>query len=517
MTGIEAILAAEPHTGNSTLQSSQDIPSVFSQEEVANETQPSSMVTASYSQVQAQSSQSMSIQPQPLLSQPQVPQEATKRYSGELSLQVPPSTQAIAGQKRTVDGHVRRSFSASSRSSQENDPDPKRRVGHSRNTSTASSAMSPRELTSELKTRLSYAMMKVQKGWESLPIYEVESLASQSGSPKSSTSGVNGRPSELTSPRVALAHHQDGDVAIGDAGNGEAQIEGQKNNERTYESFWRSQTQRTYASPQHQQVQSSSQPVADYSPRMRQNGGFLPRRTSLKGTQHRLGLGGLCHSTSDLSQYSTSSSGTTTVPPPHTPREDSLSGAHTPVPASAAPASHNDNLHTPHEPSRGQANSGRESGQTKTQSMQEQDAIETLLFMSSPGQAILNNFSSSQPNPSGHRLSQTSAPNNHISASQPLSQGSPLKSEFASYREQFREDPESGRPYGGSRANYNNLLRRTEQRRSTSTSSGVRDEARMERIDRLIDSYKEESSDEEVEIPIPQRPVEMPTSAGSGA
>ena len=153
-------------------------------------------------------------------------------------------------------------------------PDPKRHNkhgGHTRNVSaisTASSAMSPRELTNELKTRLSYAMVKVQKGWESLPIYDLESLASQSGSPSSSSGlTLNGRRtsafgSAFTSPRVALTRDQSGlsepgkDTVMHDPiAVPESSQNGNQNghNGRTYESFWRSQAQRTIPSPSNSQ------------------------------------------------------------------------------------------------------------------------------------------------------------------------------------------------------------------------------------------------------------------------
>ena len=43
------------------------------------------------------------------------------------------------------------------------------------------------QLSSELRTRLSYAMVKVKNGWQSKTIDEVESLASRKGSPASKT------------------------------------------------------------------------------------------------------------------------------------------------------------------------------------------------------------------------------------------------------------------------------------------------------------------------------------------
>ncbi|KAF2089611.1 hypothetical protein K490DRAFT_63747 [Saccharata proteae CBS 121410] len=56
-------------------------------------------------------------------------------------------------------------------------------VGHSRNTSLDSNMSRIGELSAELKTRLAYAMIKVQNGWEQKSIDEVETIASQRSTP----------------------------------------------------------------------------------------------------------------------------------------------------------------------------------------------------------------------------------------------------------------------------------------------------------------------------------------------
>ncbi|CAI4213167.1 unnamed protein product [Parascedosporium putredinis] len=68
------------------------------------------------------------------------------------------------------------------------------RMGHSRNTST---------LTSELKTRLSYAMVKVNHGWQGHSIDEVESLASHADSTSSSSSTAPKRRGSSASPALS--------------------------------------------------------------------------------------------------------------------------------------------------------------------------------------------------------------------------------------------------------------------------------------------------------------------------
>ncbi|KAM3552610.1 hypothetical protein ARSEF4850_007313 [Beauveria asiatica] len=57
------------------------------------------------------------------------------------------------------------------------------------------------DMSADLKTRLAYAMMKVHNGWQSRSLEEVESLASQAASPASSNSTVPRRQSSSTSPR----------------------------------------------------------------------------------------------------------------------------------------------------------------------------------------------------------------------------------------------------------------------------------------------------------------------------
>ncbi|KAK7539335.1 uncharacterized protein J3D65DRAFT_276081 [Phyllosticta citribraziliensis] len=56
-------------------------------------------------------------------------------------------------------------------------------AAHSRNTSTESGLSRIGKLSAELKTRLSYAMIKVQNGWEQKSFDELETVASQRNSP----------------------------------------------------------------------------------------------------------------------------------------------------------------------------------------------------------------------------------------------------------------------------------------------------------------------------------------------
>lgn len=77
-------------------------------------------------------------------------------------------------QKRTASGEVKQGGS-----SQPGSPESTAQYGHSRNTSTASKVSQISDLSNELRTCLSYAMFKVQNGWQSHNIAELEAMASQ--------------------------------------------------------------------------------------------------------------------------------------------------------------------------------------------------------------------------------------------------------------------------------------------------------------------------------------------------
>lgn len=548
--GLDALVEVEFGNGdmlegNNSAPNSQETP-VLSQETILDHNTPLSSAISSHNLPQTQPSQ---LQQAPT-SEPQISQPQLR--GGQLGLDTPVDKSSLhpgnkAGQKRTADGYIRRSSSSSSSRSStpqngtstplKGGPDPKRHHnnnkhgGHTRNVSAisiASSAMSPRELTNELKTRLSYAMVKVQKGWESLPIYDLESLASQSGSPSSSSGlTLNGRRtsafgSAFTSPRVALARDQSslsepgkdsimGDPpAVPDGLNG-----GSNGHSRTYESFWRSQAQRTLTSPSNAQHAHLAPPV-DIGSAQRPNG-YLRRSPSNGNRQQQ--RSGLSQSTSDLStssRYSASS-----IPNlPHTPgqKEDMATRITTalindrsaPTPSSAPRL--NGNTSTPE-------SSSAQATNKKTQSMQEQDAIETLLFMSSPGgHANPLNF----PPPSASQQS-SQTPSSQSQSQSQVPQGSPLKTSFSL---ETKKEPNSPDPpprirlapgqssfygpdgqfyssvshdklYGTSAERHDRRKDMEQRRRSGGRLTG-------EEIERLIDSYKGESSDEEVEIPLPQ-------------
>ncbi|KAI0173162.1 hypothetical protein GGR52DRAFT_375182 [Hypoxylon sp. FL1284] len=251
--------------------------------------------------------------------------------------------------KRMADGMVKHARNSSSVSPV--------RVGHSRNTSTVSvaSTASSRigELSAELRTKLSYAMVKVNNGWQGHSIDEVESLASQAASPTSSTSTLHGRYGASASPRVTVApgRHRASSTATSPIGQYPAYG-------RAQEALWRDGNMKpSSASTSPISQVPTLAPPAPIQPR--QPGQGNPRRSS----NARFAPGYLSHS-------------------------------------------HHASPHTPAQPSPLQSTPGQ--GLTRTpnvdpilfsphQNVREQEALETLMFMSSPGNSanVKHAFSSS--------------------------------------------------------------------------------------------------------------------------
>jgi hypothetical protein len=204
---------------------------------------------------------------------------------------------------------------------------------------------------SELKARLQYAMAKVKNGWESLPINEVETIASQSASPSSTTSTINGRlrpnlspPTRLESAQLLSSLSQS---TVPPPTSQGSQLSGSQQ-PRTYDSFWREQSLRqtqlsASMSPQSTQQQAALGPPVDLYARPSHL-----RRSPSKTSQQR----GLQPNSSDLSVTSTTSGPNGLTSPP-----------------TLAPQQYQ-----------------------AQKSAQEQNAIETLLFMSSPGNPPLPYF-----------------------------------------------------------------------------------------------------------------------------
>ncbi|KAL2753144.1 hypothetical protein ACRALDRAFT_2022889 [Sodiomyces alcalophilus JCM 7366] len=235
------------------------------------------------------------------------------------------------------------------------------RGGHSRNTSTVSVASTTAstigELSNDLKTRLSYAMVKLNNGWQSHSIDEVESLASHAASPTSSHSTLNGRQGSSASPRFTSAV-RNGPLAATTTGSNVSPV--------THDTFWRdnkgpsgghgSASPPTPAHPSPGLASPApiqpSRPTTAHNPRRNSNPRYTPTLLSLS------------HSAS-----------------PHTPAQRSaLTGAPNQQHPGPAPVP-DPMIFPPH------------------QNMREQDAIETLLFMSSPGNSanMKHSFAASPP------------------------------------------------------------------------------------------------------------------------
>ncbi|KAK7998186.1 hypothetical protein PG989_006226 [Apiospora arundinis] len=256
--------------------------------------------------------------------------------------------------KRTADGAVKHTRNGSLTS-------PVRMSGHSRNTSTVSvgsTASRMSELSAELKTKLSYAMLKVNNGWQSHSIDEVESLASQAGSPTSSTSTLHGRHGASASPRVTLPGTRQGISSTGMSPISQVPPG------RAYESFWRETNTRprVSASPPKSQLPALA-PPASIQPR--QPGHLNPRRHS-------------------NAKYTPAFLSPTHQGSPHTPAQ--------PSPLQSTPGTHISRtpnmdpiIFSPH------------------QNVREQEALETLVFMSSPGNSanLKHAFPSSQQSRNG--------------------------------------------------------------------------------------------------------------------
>ncbi|XDG09796.1 hypothetical protein ABKA04_009411 [Annulohypoxylon sp. FPYF3050] len=250
--------------------------------------------------------------------------------------------------KRMADGVVKHTRNSSSVSPV--------RVGHSRNTSTVSVASTAGsrigELSAELRTKLSYAMVKVNNGWQGHSIDEVESLASQAASPTSSTSTLHGRHGASASPRIPIAPTRQ--RASSNATSPTFQHPSQG---RTYESFWKDGNMKGSTSTSPISQVPALAPPAPIQPR--QHGQVHPRRSS----NARFAPAYLSHHAS-----------------PHTPAQPSPLQT-TPGQAAIRTPNVDPILFSPH------------------QNVREQEALETLMFMSSPGNSanVKHAFPSTQP------------------------------------------------------------------------------------------------------------------------
>lgn len=344
------------------------------------------------------------------------------------------SIAATAGQKRTADGEVKSASSIS--------PERPQARGHSRNTSAISNASSATsrigELSSELRTRLSYAMVKVNNGWQSHSIDEVESLASQAGSPTSSTSTLHGRRNPITSPRAAMLAniqgHSSNISSVTQTPPGDFDLYGRHDQpSRTYESFWRDHSTSSYPTHRHHSYQAANSPPISK--------GLAPPADIRPTPSSRR---------SDAQKFSK---------PPRLPSHGSNSPHNGP--------------RTPHRAEFRDPPAIQTSAQ---KTLQEQDAIETLLFMSSPGNS--GNMAHAFPPP----------------RTQASPQQSPLRAEFnvqakVAHARRVEFDTTSGSAESSEAG--------PEYRSQIRGKGAVQSRARGAAIDRILDEMADSSSDEE--------------------
>lgn len=265
------------------------------------------------------------------------------------------------------------------------------------------------QLSSDLKTRLSYAMVKLNNGWQSHSIDEVESLASHAASPTSSQSTLNGRQNASASPRFGPA---------GRNGPTSAATAGPNLNPVTHDTFWRGDGNKgplaghgsaSPPTPVHPSPGLASpapiqpsRPIAAHHPRRNSNPRYTPTLLSLT------------HSAS-----------------PHTPAQTNkaLTGAPGQQAPGPAPVRERDPMPFP-----------------PHQNMREQDAIETLLFMSSPGNSanMKHSFAGSPPmsTPASVPASQQSQTGRHaLPMSQPRKSLPDHRPQLSQKRVGFEKSP----------------------------------------------------------------------------
>lgn len=290
------------------------------------------------------------------------------------------ATDAGGSRKRAADGSVKHARDASSTSpifGTGFSHGQGHRHSHSRNVSAVSASANAGgrigEMSAELKTRLSYAMVKVNNGWQSHSLDQVENLSHQVASPSSAASTIHGhgRHGMSVSPRIPGSrplHRRHQSFA--------SQTTVEQRSAHSTPSLpsplappraaFSSQT------PTQSSTQSTTQPSSQPTRSLAPPASIQPSRPSAlsrRNSNPAYVPPPLAHS------YSQGAS-------PHTPAFDQNSHR---IPASGG----DQMMFSPH------------------QNVREQDAIETLMFMSSPGNSSnMKHFpsitSSSQPLPAGH-------------------------------------------------------------------------------------------------------------------
>ncbi|KAF4985300.1 hypothetical protein FDECE_16673 [Fusarium decemcellulare] len=372
------------------------------------------------------------------------------------------ATENASSRKRMADGEVK---------SRTDSQSPVK--GHSRNASAVSRVSATGgyigELSAELRTRLSYAMVKVSNGWQSNSLDEVETLASRAASPTSSPSTIHRRQGSSASPRIHLNAVPSSSAPL------------------PYE-------------PARQRRKSNSPPRAGLAPPA-----SIQPSVNMPAPRSNPRRNSNPHRTPTLLSHSYSAS-------PHTPAQPSVPQTGSRTRTMADPI-----LFSPH------------------QNVREQDAIESLLFMSSPGNSA--NLK--------HAFSPTGSPGPNTGVSRPLAARHALPSGPRKALPSSQRQPQPSRrpgfdkspmpPPPGSpmdldspRQHYGTPGRGTPRRRMNGGSSHLRGALslpsglgvgngtarkmlRDEDIERMLDQAGAEaadsSDDEEIQIPQPRRGV----------
>lgn len=288
-------------------------------------------------------------------------------------------------------------------------------------------------------------MVKVNHGWQSNSIDEVESLASQKGSPTSSTSTIHGKRSMLTSPRATIASIQGqiGNISTASqSASGDFDLYSRiEPSSRTYESFWADHS--ATANPPSGRPNNNSPPSKSLASPVDIRPTHASRRS---GTPKFIKPPAISGQGSSSSYHNTSAPRT----PNHTEFRDS------------------------------------QVLQTPTQkTIQEQDAIETLLFMSSPGNS--GNLGHAFPPP----------------RTQGSPQQSPLRATFNVHRATpgrrvlFDETATSASTESSDADTTDYRIKPKVRERQLMNTKASRKDKSSDAIDRMLDEMADSSSDED--------------------
>ncbi|SPO01522.1 uncharacterized protein DNG_04195 [Cephalotrichum gorgonifer] len=337
---------------------------------------------------------------------------------------------------------------------------------HSRSTSTVSMASTSggrmgEVLTSELKTRLSYAMVKVNHGWQGHSIDEVESLASQAASPTSSSSTIPRRLSASPALSQGLLKSATNHNGTPPASHWQLQS--------PYDPTWTDSSRGSPTQGNGTKPRNALAPPAPIQP-----GQPLPR--SYDGRPSKPGY------TPTLLSHSH-----THVSSPHTPTVYTYSNSQ-PTPRG------DPIIFSPH------------------QNVRDQDAIEALISMSSPGGNGLSRhtFSPSSPHHS-HNLPPTSSAPPRTGGRHALPTGQPRKSLPSGRPAKVDTDSVPGSPLDEQqrtprrRMNGNIAPLRSSLSMPAALGSSLGRRLRDEEIERMLDRAAEEESEDDGEILIPRR------------